>query len=122
MAKIQYVEQRLLLWAEWVDRGGRSPGGTLAMFNGAPSDGVPNYNIPLNDEECWQTDKAVADLPSPLRETIQWHYVYGSNVAKERMQTTTAVHSQRMDRAHKMLWAVWQPKEISPNSRSSIFQ
>ena len=116
MAKIQYVEQRLLLWAEWVERGGGSPGGMLAMFSGEPGDGSTNYNIPLNDEECWSTDKAVKGLPEPLSDTVKWHYLYGSNTARLRLVITSAVLSQRLDRAHKLLYAQWQPATISEKS------
>lgn len=121
MAKIEYVEQRLLLWAEWVERGGWSAGGGLAMFNGEPSYWRVAYNIPLNDEQCWATNKAVEGLPAPLSDTTASYYLLGGNQAKARHSISAAVLSQRLDRAHRLLHAQWQPATLSENSQPSSF-
>lgn len=116
MARIEFVEHRLLMWGEWVARGGGPMGGTLAMFNGEPSYWATAYNIPLNDEECWKTDAAVKRLPDPLRTTVRYTYVGNSEWAKKQLSISASVLSQRLDRAHRLLWAEWEPQTLSDNS------
>jgi hypothetical protein len=103
MAKIDWVDQRLSLWAEWVVRGRSGIGGSmLAMFNGEPSDnGPPTARIPLNEEECWQTEAGIMQLDGILQETVVTHYTGGT------MEISRAVLSRRLDDAHRQLAAMW---------------
>lgn len=109
MAKIDWVDQRLELWAEWVGRGRCGVGGgMLAMFNGEFIDsGQPQARIPLNEEECWQTEAGIKQLPDPLQETVAIYYTSGSSAVQAQMYVSRAVVSQRLDRAHKMLSDMW---------------
>jgi DNA-directed RNA polymerase specialized sigma24 family protein len=116
MAKIEYVERRLELWALWVARGRSLQGGMLAMFDGEPGDGAPHANIPLDEEECWLTDSAIKLLPDPLAETVAVNYLSGGEAAKRRMGIRASALSQRLERAHKLLYAQWAPKTLSANS------
>lgn len=113
MAKIEEVDLRLDRWAQWVARGKGGGMGTLAMFNGEPSVlSDPGPRIPLNEEECWQTEKAVLGLPDPLKETVMTYYLSGGFAAVDRLSISRAVLSQRIDRAHKLLRDAWEQKGV----------
>ncbi len=109
MAKIVWVEDRLNLWAEWVVRGRCGVGGgMLAMFNGEPTDhGTPQARIPLNEEECWNTEAGIKQLDQPMQDTVVLYYTSGTFAARDRMDISSAVLSQRLDHAHRLLSAMW---------------
>ncbi|TAK97056.1 MAG: hypothetical protein EPO09_04935 [Aquabacterium sp.] len=109
MARIEFVEQRLNLWAEWVHRG-RSGlgGGMLAMFNGEAIDsGPPTARIPLNEEECWNTEASVLKLEQPLQDTVVLYYLSGTLAVRSKLDISDAVLSKRLDKAHRVLSALW---------------
>ncbi len=121
MAKIQGVELRLTAWADWVATGGRGSSGMLSMFNGEPSDREIRYNIPFNEEECWRTDASIKQLDEEAQLLVGLHYLVSTNVAKQRLNISAAVLSQRLDKIHRQLWQMWEPKTASPNSLPTGF-
>jgi hypothetical protein len=121
VAKIQGVELRLTAWADWVATGGRGSSGMLSMFNGEPGDGDVAYNIPFNEEECWRTDASIKQLDEAGQLLIGLHYLVSPNVAKQRLCISTTVLSQRLDKIHRQLWLMWEPKTVSANSLPTGF-
>lgn len=121
MAKIQGVELRLTAWADWVATGGRGSSGMLSMFNGERGDGEIRYNIPFNEEECWKTDASIKLLDHDSQDLIGLHYLVSPNVAKQRLCISAAVLSQRLDKIHRQLWQMWEPKTVSANSLPTGF-
>lgn len=108
MAKIDWVQERLERWAEWVARGGARCGGTLPMFKGMPVDSArPLQGIVLDDTECWKTATSVKALPEPLSTTVSGYYTRGSLATQEALGISRAVLSQRIDRAHRLLASQW---------------
>ena len=108
MARIDWVEERLERWAEWMSRGGGASGGTLPMFRGDPVDiARPLLQFALDETECWKTGEDVNNLPSPLAETLVAYYLRGSMAAQDRLCISRAVLSQRIGRAHTLLSAAW---------------
>lgn len=108
MAKIDWVQDRLERWAEWLARGGEHRSGVLPMFTGMPADiSRPLHGLRLDDGECWKTGDDVANLPEPLPLTVSHYYLSGSMAAQDRLSISRAVLSQRIDRAHKLLADKW---------------
>lgn len=74
MARIEYVEHRLLNWARWRESTGSGVLGYSAIRLGA--DGVGNREayrearIPISDCDAAETDAAVAALPAELNKTV----------------------------------------------------
>lgn len=123
MAKLQWVDQRLNLWAEWVGRGKRGGGAaTHPMWRTVPSDGLKaEAAIPLNEEECWHTDKAVQQLPHFLRETIALYYLSGTLCVLDKMNISRSTLSQRITTAHLLLADLIGVKPISAVSLPGSF-
>lgn len=108
MAKIDWVQDRLERWAEWLCRSGGTSGGTLPMFRGDPVDMArPLLQYALDETECWKTGEDVNNLPAPLPETVVAYYLSGSMAAQDRLSISRAVLSQRIGKAHTLLAAAW---------------
>lgn len=112
MARIEWVEQRLDRWAEWIARGKACGRGTLAMFKGIPVDADrPLQGLSLDEAECFKTDKAIRALPGVLPETVSHYYLSGSMAAQDRMRISRAVLSTRITQAHRMLAQAWEEEK-----------
>lgn len=108
MARIDWVDDRLERWAEWLCRSGGTSGGTLPMFRGDPVDiARPLLQFALDETECWKTGEDVNNLPAPLPQTLVAYYLSGSMAAQDRLDISRAVLSQRIGRAHALLSAAW---------------
>lgn len=114
MARIDWVDQRLDRWSMWIIRG-KSAGGTGGMhpmFRQAVVDECldPTASIPINDEECWQTDtaiKALAKTDPAVAETVALYYLKGTQACQLGMRISKSVMSQRLERAHRQLALMW---------------
>lgn len=113
MAKIEWVDQRLDRWSIWRARGGHGSGGGMhPMFRQAVVDECmdPTASIPISDEECWQTDKAITALSETdkaLAETVAWYYLKGTQRCMVEMCISAATLSKRLDRAHHHFSRSW---------------
>ncbi len=112
MARIDWIEQRLQVWARWVlTRGG---GGVLgyAGVNLADSDagrsGYASAAVPLLEAEAADTDAAVQQLtPTGLRLTVAEYYAGRGGIADKaaRLCCAEATVYARLDQAHRQLAA-----------------
>lgn len=109
MARIDWIEQRLLNWARW--RAGRSGGGlgyaSVDLVGGGSGgrDGYVEASIPINDVEASATDDAIARLPSELHATVVEFYAGPGGEADHLRQLCchrSTMHA-RIDRAHRLL-------------------
>lgn len=107
MAKIEWVDQRLDVWAKWVVNGRSlvSGAGCHPMWRDMPPDPAQTYEarVPINEEECWRTEQAVQALPVELAQTVAAYYLHGTYFAQDRLSISRAVLSQRLDRSHRLL-------------------
>lgn len=106
MARIEWVEQRLDAWALWIIRGRRCGGGSVhPMWRDAPPDPneIHEARVPVDEEECWLTDRQVRALPDPLAETVGAYYLHGSIYARDRLKISSSLLSQRIQDAHRRL-------------------
>lgn len=108
MARIEWIEQRLLNWARW--RLGRSSGalGYAAVALGAANGGRGGYveaPIPTNECEAAETDDAVARLPSALKATVIEQYTGegGERDHVARLCCGRATLYARIDQAQRLL-------------------
>lgn len=108
MARIEWIEHRLLNWARW--KLGRSCGGLgYSSVNLASAssgrDGYVEARIPINDVEASDTDDAVARLPSELKATVLEVYTGpgGEGDHLRRLCCAKATMHARIGRAHKLL-------------------
>jgi hypothetical protein len=108
MARIEWVDQRLLNWARWVASGGSGvlgyAGVNLADAD-AGRDGYASATIPISDVEASETNDAVERLPSELKATIAEVYL-GSGGIKDklkRLACSEATLHRRVDQAHRLL-------------------
>lgn len=70
----------------------------------------PTASIPINDEECWQTDtaiKALAKTDPAVAETVALYYLKGTQACQLGMRISKSVMSQRLERAHRQLALMW---------------
>lgn len=113
MAKIEHIHHRLERWSLWVSRGRAGPAGSgmLAMFRGyrPEHDGPREAPIPINEEECMGTERAIMALPDPLALTVCHYYLKDSDYTREVLCISRSVLSQRIDRAHRMLDVALRP-------------
>lgn len=106
MARIDWIERRLLNWARWLSSGPRIGGGS-----GAPQDRVDNAGwdaptvIGTLDGEAMETDQAVASLEADLRQAVMAVYTGSGDRAREARKLGVAVSTlfARVDTAHKCL-------------------
>lgn len=109
MAKIEWVHQRLELWAEWIIRGRVSNDGLgfgsnpLAHEYEAPTNREPRAVIPLNGDECWATDQAIAKLEERQQRLVAEYYLNGSAAAADRLGLSRSSLSQWLSSAHLKL-------------------
>lgn len=107
MARIEWIHHRLERWSMWVARGRSAGGGGGAshpMWRGIRVDGeVREPVVPINEEECWKTEAAIKELPSPLDATVVQYYLNDSARARKVLAISASVLSQRIDRAHREL-------------------
>lgn len=108
MARIEWIEHRLLNWARW--KLGRSGGGLgYSSVNwsstGSGRDGYAEARIPINDVEASDTDDAVGRLPGELKATVVEVYTGPGGEADHlrRLCCAKATMHARVGRAHKLL-------------------
>ena len=119
MAKIEHVHHRLERWALWVHRARSGPlcGGTLAMFSGYRPEhsGPREAPIPINEEECLATERAIMQLADPLPLTVCSYYLHDSCHTRKTLSISPSVLCQRIDRAHRELEIAFR-KPPSPDA------
>lgn len=112
MARIDWIEQRLLNWARWLMAGGGSGGmgyaattwGDAASAGGR--DGYREAVIPISDVEASETDHAVNRLsPGGLRLAVREFYTGRGGRAEqaERLRIGESTLHARVDQAHAQL-------------------
>jgi len=108
MARIEWIEHRLLNWARWVENPGGGSLGYAAVNLGAPNAGRSGYAetvVPVSSVEARETDDAVRCLPGELRYTVQVVYT-SQGTERERLAKlccSKATMHGRVDRAHRLL-------------------
>lgn len=121
MARIDWVEARLLNWARWLaSRGQGSMGyagvnwGSMASAN-AGRDGYVEAVIPTSDVEASDTHAAVSRLPSELRATVEAVYLSTATTREICVRLCIAERTmhKRIERAHSMLAHHWDAKRAA---------
>jgi hypothetical protein len=77
MARIDWIERRLLNWARWTSSRGAGNLGYAAVRLGSgvgTREAYREARIPLSDCEAEETARAVLALPSELRATVEAYY------------------------------------------------
>lgn len=109
MARIDWIEHRLLNWSLWKmgAGGGRLSYARVDMGNPTPGirDPYSEAPIPINDIEASETDWAVQLLPGHLKATVLEHYTGRGGEADHlrRLVCAKATMHARIDRAHRLL-------------------
>lgn len=109
MARIDWIEHRLLNWARWRlgAGGGRLGYAGVDMSNPTPGirDPYSEAPIPINDIEASETDQAVQLLPGELRATVIECYTGRGGEADHLriLVCAKATMHARIDRAHRLL-------------------
>ncbi len=110
MARIDWIEYRLLNWARWKLQADRNPLGHATVNLQSPVvDGGPGYDdapIPTNAIEAGETDSAIKRLQPPeLARTLTVYYVGGGTIKRmcEQLRCSTATLYARRDQAHLQL-------------------
>lgn len=109
MARIDWIEHRLLNWARWRARSGRGALGYARVQLGVQAvvtrDPYADAPIPINDIEAGATDDAVQRLPSELKATVIEHYT-GPGGELDHLRVlccAKATMYARIERAHRLL-------------------
>jgi hypothetical protein len=114
MAKIDYIEFRLLNWARWKMRaGGRLNYAGINWESAGTSSGYREAVIPIDDCDASVTNDAVLQLPKHLQETLLEHYT-GEHTdvptqARKLGCGVSTVHA-RIEDAHHRLSAYFYAK------------
>lgn len=109
MARIDWIEHRLLNWARWKSRSGGGALGyarvPLGVAAPATRDAYAEAPIPVNDIEAGATDDAVHRLPSELKAAVVEYYTGqgGEMDHLRRLCCAKATMYARIDRAHRLL-------------------
>ena len=123
MAKIDWVDDRCVLWAEWVVRGRvdtpftRSP---LGDNWDAPKNREPRATIPLNHDDCKRTDEAICALPTELGRLVFEYYVNDSWVAMSRLRLSRSMLSVKLSHAHLRLASLLTEPAGAPRAPSTM--
>jgi DNA-directed RNA polymerase specialized sigma24 family protein len=110
MARIEWVEQRLQLWARWRSQRGAGQSGfartnILARWWRPPNNREAEAHIPVDEVEAFATDQAVRELDVHLRDTIEQVYLGSGSVGDDAARlgcSVSTVHA-RISTAHKRL-------------------
>lgn len=108
MARIEYIEHRLLNWARWLESEGSGKLGYAAIALGrleATGDRYREAVIPTDDDDARKTDQAVAALGQPYTRTLQVVYVTGRNQAHQEysLGCSASTIKSRVWEAHRRL-------------------
>jgi hypothetical protein len=111
MARVEWVEERLQVWARW--RLARGKGGTgrlgyAAVKWGPSNSGRSGYitaAIPLLEAEASQTDAAIQALPAHLAKAVAVVYCEPGTAAHHAVALHCAVSTvyARIEEAHRLL-------------------
>lgn len=119
MARIDWVEQRLLNWGRWCCSRGSGVLGyagvdlTKLADADAGRDGYITASIPVSDVEASDTHEVVSRLPSELRATIEEYYI-GNGTLREKCTRLCVVEDtlhKRIGRAHRLLADHWLARQ-----------
>lgn len=111
MARIEYIEHRLLNWARWREGGAIGGLGYSAMKYGEQAmtaDYQSRYResrIPVDACEAEETDRSVASLDSTHRRTVEVVYLQqlSSRGAALKLCVSAAAVDQRLWAAHRSI-------------------
>lgn len=110
MARVEWVEQRLLNWARWkLGGGGEGRMGYAAVKLGGPNAGRSGYvtaAVPVLEAEASATDDAVNRLtPAGLSLTVHRYYLDngGHQEKAQALGISVATLYARIERAHVQL-------------------
>lgn len=108
MARIEWIEYRLLNWARWkLSQGGGVLGFSAMNWTDPTAVREPYAEVPIptNEIEASETDTAVQRLPVELQRTVVEHYT-GKSMIKDqlkRLAVTRPTLYARIDQAHVLL-------------------
>lgn len=109
MARIEWIEHRLLNWARWKLMHGMGPLGYASVDLSDPTptqrDPYTEAPIPTNSIEAAETDDGIKALEPELRDTVAAWYLRRDGLAGALRQLgigERALH-QRIERAHRRL-------------------
>ena len=108
MAKIEWIDERLVNWSRWrlIMRSGGGNYARTSMRERVDGEGwdAPTV-IPTNDAEAADTDDAVERLPSELRATVSEYYLSPGSIKTKikRLCCAESVMYDRIGSAHRMI-------------------
>lgn len=108
MARIEWVEYRLLNWARWKLCSGSGGLGYASVNLTDPNvgrDGYAEAAIPISDVEASSTDDAISRLPGELKATVIEVYTGpgGETDHLRKLFCAKATMHARIGRAHRLL-------------------
>lgn len=109
MARIDWIERRLLNWARWRLKAGSGAGGYAQVNLANPTPGIRDpYEaapIPVLAIEASETDTAIGTLPAELRSTLVEHYTGRGATSDQlrRLGIAKATLYARLERADRLL-------------------
>lgn len=109
MARVDWIERRLLNWARWKLNSGSGPLGYAGVDLSNPTpevrDPYTEAPIPTLGVEASETDDAVQRLPSELKATVLEYYTGkgGLNDHLRRLVCAKATMYARLERADRLL-------------------
>jgi hypothetical protein len=117
MARIKWVDERLIAWARWR----ATPGGNgglgypkqSALARLTPSASRNEARVPVCDEECWQTNKAVESLSEGHKVLLTLYYVDGQGISwiKDKLRLSAAAVHARLEVIDKTLARIFTSKD-----------
>ena len=125
MAKIKWIDDRLVNWALWCERG--SIGGLgygHVMWGGVRGSGNAGSVIPVNDMEASEIDEEVKRLDMDLQRLLRLYY-FETETRTElavRLGCAIATIDTRLTRAHKLLAAAIGERERQAKARSDAIR
>lgn len=117
MARVDWIERRLLNWARWKLNAGGGPGGYAGVNMANPSPGIrepyESAPIPVLAVEASETDTAVTTLALELRHTLTVFYLGRGGLADHMRELGCAKATlyARLDRADRALVAWFNAKD-----------
>lgn len=127
MARIDWVEERLLRWAQAVTVGDGSGFPVMSVLHEdwmPPSPGVtPSMKVSTGRNDAASTHRAILLLSTRLRDTIAVHYAMRLPLSEQALRLGCAIDTVhgRVESAHRLLASLFSPIEPLPSNRNNHY-
>lgn len=125
MARIDWIEERLLRWAQAVTVGDGSGYPVMSVLHEdwmPPSPGVtPSMKVSVGRNDAASTHRAIGRLSQRLQTTLVVHYVLRLRLVDQAERLGCAVDTVhgRIDSAHAQLASIMQPLDTTAFNRNN---